>query len=169
MDLDSGVNENFQNLAWVIREQQSNKKVVNQVIQNATLLSQLGDTNIINPVQNQILSYDGSKWNNSNLSLMSSQIEVLRYRSLTNNNQLISTVTTQMGINNTIPIFTNAANAVGSCLYDQSLSTNIIQTVNNSLIKFLKSGKYEMQFNFTSNNTNNNLLFYMGLASPLTL
>ena len=56
--------------------------------------------------------------------------------------------------------------AVGTVEYNQSLSGNIIQTINGSQIKFLKSGRYKMHFNLTSNNTNNNLLFYIGNPTP---
>ncbi len=59
-DNDAGITENYKNVSLSIRELQSNKKIVNQIIQNATLLEQLGDTNIINKQNNQILSYDST-------------------------------------------------------------------------------------------------------------
>lgn len=37
-DNDVGTLENYQNLTLAIREIQSNKKIINQVVQNATLL-----------------------------------------------------------------------------------------------------------------------------------
>lgn len=80
-DNDVGTTENYQNINMSIREQQSNKKIVNQVVQNATLLEQLGDTNIINKQNGQLLSYDSTqgKWVNSNLGVSGSSVEALRF------------------------------------------------------------------------------------------
>lgn len=70
-DNDVGVSENVVSCSLLIKEIVSNKKILNQNINIGTSLSLLSDTNIINPQNSQILSYDSStnKWNNSNLGL----------------------------------------------------------------------------------------------------
>ena len=129
-DNDVSTTENYQNLTLSIRELQTNKKIVNQVVQNATLLSQLGDTSITNPSDQQFLTYSSSlqKWQNSSLSLSGQSAEYLVYRT-TSGIGTTGAPATELNVTNAIPLF-SASVVSGTAVYDTSRATGIVSTIN---------------------------------------
>ena len=113
-----------------------------------------------------ILSYDlpNTKWVNSGLNFTPAVLEYLQFKSITGTCLIDPNTTGEWGISSAIGFF--GLPSSGTADFDQTRSSGIITIINNKWIQFLKSGRYWIQFNAYSNNSNNQIYFHIGATNP---
>lgn len=129
-------------------------------------LAALTDVNLGTLSNGDVLSYDlaNTEWVNSGLSLTPATLEYIQFKSLTGTCEISPNTTGEFGISSAIGWFT-ATPTSGTCIFDTSASSGIISVINTKWIQFLKSGKYWIQFNAFSSNSNNQIYFHIGPTS----